>query len=732
MDMERIERALREGPPDEPAYVPGSYRRGPGRWIPRLFAVPVIAAALVVGVVVGAGLPAVRDGGVGQAPDPVAITEALRGTRWTTDEMHVPGLDGRAARARVHDRRDRRVPGARPVRDRRAVPPGVRRLPADGPGLLRRAPPITLSARRLADPRGRDARRSPRPSTTCPPGAGCCDRRARRGRRPGARVRHRRLHAVRGRRPARQHGLLRPRAVRADRTLTRAGPRPRGRGPASRLRAQPGSRRRRRRATTWARPTRWPSNARGRAPDPGPRERRRRARGGRRPPRRRRSRRPAGRAARRRSTPSCRRRTRTRPVSAHTAVAERGQRRVVEDRDRHDLDARGATPAAARAPRASPRRRGWRRRTTGARSRLPPPPPGRPRVPRGSPSHGRSRRSRPRTAEDAEQRPTAAAVLVRALDQPRDLHELDEHAADPGERGHRAERRERVVARPDLDLRERLEQRRLAHVGRSDEGDLRGALAAHGDRIAMDRARADARLLDLPEEPLAQVRVRPVAVVRQLVEQRPHLADPLPTLLAHEAPSGDLGEGPMRHRHDCISTDGGRHARRPGPRVVAVRRSRPFHRRWCWKGLLSRSCWRWWSARRSADRRRAGASCPGQPTTPVQGPARYPQDVPSVLSRKVPLAELHCHLGAAVTPSIMWSIAHAQGIKLPTRDYWEFRDLITVHPRRPSPSTATCSCSTGPSSSSRARSPSSARCTRSSAARTARTTSRRWSSASTR
>ncbi len=52
------------------------------------------------------------------------------------------------------------------------------------------------------------------------------------------------------------------------------------------------------------------------------------------------------------------------------------------------------------------------------------------------------------------------------------------------------------------------------------------------------------------------------------------------------------------------------------------------------------------------------------------------------LSRKVPLAELHCHLGAAVTPAIMWSIAHAQGIKLPTRDYWEFRDLITVHPRR--------------------------------------------------
>src|SRR5919112_411958 len=52
------------------------------------------------------------------------------------------------------------------------------------------------------------------------------------------------------------------------------------------------------------------------------------------------------------------------------------------------------------------------------------------------------------------------------------------------------------------------------------------------------------------------------------------------------------------------------------------------------------------------------------------------------LSRKVALAELHCHLGGAVTPAIMWSIAHAQGIKLPTRDYWEFRDMITVSPRR--------------------------------------------------
>ncbi len=52
------------------------------------------------------------------------------------------------------------------------------------------------------------------------------------------------------------------------------------------------------------------------------------------------------------------------------------------------------------------------------------------------------------------------------------------------------------------------------------------------------------------------------------------------------------------------------------------------------------------------------------------------------LDRHTPLTELHVHLGAAVTPAVMWGIAHAQGIRLPTKDYWAFRDLITARRRR--------------------------------------------------
>src|SRR3954467_8519814 len=42
------------------------------------------------------------------------------------------------------------------------------------------------------------------------------------------------------------------------------------------------------------------------------------------------------------------------------------------------------------------------------------------------------------------------------------------------------------------------------------------------------------------------------------------------------------------------------------------------------------------------------------------------------------LAELHAPRGGSVATDIMWSLAHEQGIALPTRDFWEFERMVTV------------------------------------------------------
>lgn len=44
------------------------------------------------------------------------------------------------------------------------------------------------------------------------------------------------------------------------------------------------------------------------------------------------------------------------------------------------------------------------------------------------------------------------------------------------------------------------------------------------------------------------------------------------------------------------------------------------------------------------------------------------------------LIDLHIHVGGAVAPHVLWSIAHQQGFKLPVKDYWEFVELITARP----------------------------------------------------
>lgn len=44
------------------------------------------------------------------------------------------------------------------------------------------------------------------------------------------------------------------------------------------------------------------------------------------------------------------------------------------------------------------------------------------------------------------------------------------------------------------------------------------------------------------------------------------------------------------------------------------------------------------------------------------------------------LADLHIHVGGAVAPHVLWSIAHDQGFKLPVASYWEFKELVSARP----------------------------------------------------
>ncbi len=86
MDLERVERALREGPVDEPAYVPGAFRRTrPSPWWLAL-AGTAVGAAVVIGLAIGLGLDVLRSDRVGSAPDPDVLAGDLEG-RWVSDEI---------------------------------------------------------------------------------------------------------------------------------------------------------------------------------------------------------------------------------------------------------------------------------------------------------------------------------------------------------------------------------------------------------------------------------------------------------------------------------------------------------------------------------------------------------------------------------------------------------------------------------------------------------------------
>ena len=55
-----------------------------------------------------------------------------------------------------------------------------------------------------------------------------------------------------------------------------------------------------------------------------------------------------------------------------------------------------------------------------------------------------------------------------------------------------------------------------------------------------------------------------------------------------------------------------------------------------------------------------------------------------VLPKGLPnsLADLHIHVGGAVAPHILYSMAHQRGFKLPVDDYWGFVDLVTASPEK--------------------------------------------------
>ncbi len=53
-----------------------------------------------------------------------------------------------------------------------------------------------------------------------------------------------------------------------------------------------------------------------------------------------------------------------------------------------------------------------------------------------------------------------------------------------------------------------------------------------------------------------------------------------------------------------------------------------------------------------------------------------------MLDRSLELGDLHIHVGGAVAPHVLWSIAHDQGFKLPVQTYWEFCELVTARPER--------------------------------------------------
>lgn len=57
---------------------------------------------------------------------------------------------------------------------------------------------------------------------------------------------------------------------------------------------------------------------------------------------------------------------------------------------------------------------------------------------------------------------------------------------------------------------------------------------------------------------------------------------------------------------------------------------------------------------------------------------RHPEIAEGVFDERLPLAELHTHLGGSVPTHVLWEIAHATGVAVPVKDYWEFAEMVAV------------------------------------------------------
>lgn len=86
MNTQRIERALRDGPADEPIYVPGSFRRAVRSGWSWALLVGAVAAAVVVTVAVGLALGMLRGPNVGAGVDVEALHAQLEGN-WASDTI---------------------------------------------------------------------------------------------------------------------------------------------------------------------------------------------------------------------------------------------------------------------------------------------------------------------------------------------------------------------------------------------------------------------------------------------------------------------------------------------------------------------------------------------------------------------------------------------------------------------------------------------------------------------